>query len=212
MTKPLFTILLPHLRNDSNNEALRICLDCLVANTGLNYELMLESVAERRDIYAVLNSMAARAVTDWLVPINTDTFAAPGWAEPMWQARAHYRIVSPVLVECGAIPVNDRNLQKDFGRKPETFRRAEFEAWVQAGGGWRDDWHTYDEAWYHPALIERDAFLGMSGYNTSIGEFPAELDMDFHERWKADGRGFQRVNSYFYHLQAYNEPERGNRG
>ena len=212
MTAPLFTILLPHLRNSSNDAALRVCLDCLVANTGLDYELMLEAVEERRDIYAVINHMAKRANTDWLIPLNSDVFVPPGWVEPMWEARHPNAIVSPTMVECGAIPVNDLNLQKDFGRRPETFRRAEFEQWVREGGGVRDDWHDGDRSWYFPSLLERDRFLSLGGFDTTRGFFPLHpLDMWFWDTWAASGGTFKRVRSWVYHLQVWSDQTRGNR-
>lgn len=210
MTQPLVSILLPHLRNPSNDAALRVCLDCLITNTGINFELMLESVAERRDIYGVLNHMAARCNTDWILPLNTDVFVAPGWIEPLYEARDADTIVSPVMVECGAIPVNDLNLERNFGRRPETFRRAEFETWVADGGGWRDDWRDGDAAWYFPSLLARDGFVNaMHGFDTDLGGFPAPLDVDYWARWTARGGKFKRVQSFVYHLQAYNETERG---
>jgi hypothetical protein len=211
MTQPLVSILLPHLRNPDNDPALRIALDTLITNTPLNFELLLESVAERRDYYTVLNQMAARAQALWILPTNTDVFYAPGWMEPLWDARDYNTIVSPVMVECGAIPVNDRNLMRDFGRMPETFRRTEFEQWVADGGGWRDDWREDAESWYHPSLYNRQAFLNMGGYDTSLGAFPEPLDMDYHERWTARGGKFKRVRSWVYHLQNYSNVGRGER-
>lgn len=207
--KPVVSILLPHLRNPSNDAALRVCLDCLVANTGMNYELIIESVEERRDIYAVLNQMAARATTEWIIPFNTDVFAAPGWLEPMLAAASADTIVSPVMVECGAIPVNDRNLERNFGRTPETFRRGEFEAWVQSGGGWRDDWCDGCESWYFPSLLSRDTFLGLGGFDNHYGGFPDPLDMDFWLLWELNDGKFKRARSFMYHLQVYSDPTRG---
>lgn len=210
MTRPLFTILLPHLRNASNDAALKIALDTLITHTALDFELILESVAERRDIYAVLNDMAARAATDWLIPFNSDVFASPGWAEPLWAARDVNTIVSPVMVECGAIPVNDLNLERNFGRTPQTFQRAEFEAWAQAGGGWRDDWRDGDAAWFFPSLIERDRFLSLGGFDTTRGFFPLHpLDIYFWDTWAAAGGRFKRAKSWVYHLQAFSETGRG---
>lgn len=210
MSKPQFTILLPHLRNPSNDQALKIALDTLIAHTALNFELMLESVSERRDIYRVLNDMAARAATDWLIPWNSDVFCSPGWAEPLWAARDVNTIVSPVMVECGAIPVNDLNLERHFGTTPQTFQRAEFEAFVQAGGGWRDDWRDGDRSWYFPSLIERDRFLSLGGFDTTRGFFPLHpLDIYFWDTWEAAGGRFKRVHAFIYHLQCYSDTERG---
>lgn len=201
--KPLVSILLPHLRAPENDKALRIALDTLVTHTSLNYELLLESVAERRDYYSVLNDMAAKANAEWILPTNTDVFYSPHWLEPLYNARDANTIVSPVMVECGAIPVNDRNWRMDFGRTPEAFRRSEFEAWVEVGGGWRDDWVDGQEAWFHPSLYSRVAFMEMGGFDSSLGSFPFPLDMDYHERWIKRGGMFKRVRSFVYHLQAY---------
>lgn len=212
MISPPISILLPHLRNASNDGALQVALDTLTAHTTLDYELIIEAVEERRDIYAVLNRMARRALGEYLIPWNSDVFASPNWLTPMWDARSVETIVSPTMVECGAIPVNDLNLQKDFGRRPETFRRAEFEDWVRAGGGQRTDWHDGDRAWFFPSLINRRRFLELGGFDTTRGYFPEHpLDIWFWDKWEACGGKFKRVKSWVYHLQAYNEPERGKR-
>lgn len=209
MISPPISVLLPHLRNTSNDAAVRIAIDTLAAHTDLDYELMVEAVAERRDIYAVINRMARRALGEYIIPWNSDVFASPNWLAPLWTLRDPQAIVSPTMVECGAIPVNDRNLRMDFGRTPQTFRRAEFEAWVQAGGGWRDDWRDGDAAWYFPSLINRRAFLDIGGFDTSKGGFPDPLDMDLWERWEKHGGTFQRVQSWVYHLQVWSDQARG---
>lgn len=209
MTQPVVSILLPHLRNPSNDEALRVCLDCLIANTTLDYHLDMEAVEQRRDIYAVINRMARRAPTDWIIPLNTDVFVSPNWIDSLWDARQSNTIVSPVMVECGAIPVNDLNLERNFGRTPSAFDRAGFEAWVAEGGGWRDDWRDGDQAWFFPSLIEREAFLALGGFDLTKGVFPAPLDIDFWNRWEAGGGRFKRVHSFVYHLQVFSDPTRG---
>ena len=205
MTQPVVSLLLPHLREPANDQALRICLDCIVANTPLNYELLLESVAERRDIYAVVNDMAKRANSDWLVFMNTDVFVSGGWIKALYDARDMNTIVSPVMVECGAIPVSDRNLEMDFGRTPEAFRRSEFEHWVAQGAGWKDEWVDSERSWYFPSLIHRNMFNWMGGFDTGRGVFPDPLDKWFWDKWQQGGKHFRRVRSYVYHLQAFSD-------
>lgn len=209
MISPPISILLPHLRNASNDAAVRIAIDTLAAHTDMDYELIIEAVAERRDIYAVINRMARRALGEYIIPTNSDVFFSPGWIHALWENRDPLTIVSPVMVECGAIPVNDRNLEMNFGRTPETFQRSGFEAWAQAGGGWRDDWKEDQEAWYHPSLINRRTFLDVGGYDTSRGGFPDPIDMAFHERWQALGYKFLRVRSFVYHMQNWSTEGRG---
>jgi hypothetical protein len=208
--KPLISILLPHLRNPYNDAALDIALSCIVANTDIDYEVIIEAVSERRDIYGVINSMAARCNSEWIVPTNTDVFMAAGWASALYDARAHDVIAAPIMVECGAIPVNDRNLERDFGRTPQTFRRAEFEAWTADGGGWREHWREDEQSWYFPSLFSRERFLDLGGFDTGRGSFPLDpLDIYFWDTWAANGGSFRRVRTFVYHLQAYSEEGRG---
>jgi hypothetical protein len=196
---PAISIIIPHLRERENDKALRVALDCIIDNTDLDYELMVESVAERRDIYPVINNMAARARAEWLVFANSDTFLAPGWASAFYAVRDTQKIIGGVIVECGAIPVNDRNYERNFGRTPETFDRAGFEAFVANGDVWRDG-----EIWYFPCLIHKGEFLSRGGFDTRRGKFPDDpIDLYFWEAWKRSGRTVERVKSYSYHLQNY---------
>lgn len=202
MIRPALSVLIPHLREPENDRALAVCLETLVDNTGVDYELIIEAVATRRDIYAVCNSMAARANADWIVFHNSDVFMAPGWAEPMLEAAAPERIVAGVIVECGAIGVNVLNHHRDFGMTPEAFRREAFETWVReapevpAGDGW-----------YFPSLHHRETFLAFGGFDTTCGVFPAPLDAMYWDRWRAAGREVRRVESFCYHLQQYSFKE-----
>jgi len=199
MKSPDISILLPHLRVKENDKALQVAMDCLIDNTGLDYELVIEAVQERRDIYRVLNRMVEKAASDWIVFTNSDVFFAPGWAESMWEARQENRIVTGVIVECGAIGVNVMNYHRNFGMTPETFKRNQFEQWVSEGGEWRDG-----EGWYFPSLHYRPDFQRMGGFDLTRGVFPLDpLDIDYWERFKAAGGHVQRVASYCYHLQFY---------
>lgn len=199
--RPALSVLIPHLREPENDRALRVCLDCLSSNTSVDYELIIEAVAARRDIYEVCNRMAAKAAADWIVFSNSDVFMAPGWAEPMLEAARSEFIVTGVIVECGAIGVNILNHHRNFGMRPETFDRAAFERWVveapeiPAGDGW-----------YFPSLHHRETFLSMGGFDISKGSFPDPLDEDYWNRWRASGRHVHRVTSFCYHLQNYTGP------
>lgn len=200
---PAISIIIPHLRNVDNDKALKVALDCILDNTDLDYELIVEAVATRRDIYPVLNNMAHRARAEWLVFANSDTFMAPGWASTMYEARDVNKIIGGVIVECGAIPVNDRNYERNLGRTPETFDRAGFESLVANADVWRDG-----EIWYFPCLLNKRAFNHAGGFDTSLGKFPDDpIDLYFWDKWKASGRTVERVKSYSYHLQNYSSDD-----
>lgn len=202
MNKPAVSILIPHLRNPANDAALRVALECLLSNTGVPFELIINTV--RGDIYTICNAMAAQASAKWIVFSNSDVFFAPKWVEPMLEAAQPNRIVSSVVVECGAVGVHAANVCRNFGMLPQTFDRTAFEQWcaelhdVPSGDGW-----------YFPSLHSRKAFLDFGGFDTSAGGFPTHsLDSQYWDRWRASGREVHRVMSFSYHLQCFsNEVE-----
>lgn len=200
MIKPAVSILIPHLAGPENDKALRICLDCLIANTSVVYELIIDTT--RGGVYSFINRMARAASADWIVFLNSDVFMAPNWAQPMLDAAEPNKIVSGVIVECGAIGVNTANVHRNFGMRPETFQRAEFEQWVAESAV-----SLSGDGWYFPSLHNREAFLDMGGFDTTLGEFPVPLDIDYWNRWKQRGGSIQRVPSFCYHLQNYSNEE-----
>lgn len=199
MIKPLVSVLIPHLREPENDRALQICLQTLVENTSVDYELIIEAVASRRDIYPVCNSMAQRAKADYIVFHNSDVFMAPGWAEPMLFEANPDTIVAGVIVECGAIGVATANVWLDFGMTPDSFDRPGFERWVREIG------HVpAGDGWYFPSLHPRQAFLDMGGFDSSRGGFMVQpSDEDYWNAWRAAGKRVVRVPSFCYHLQNY---------
>ena len=202
MASPLVSILLPHLRTPENNKALAVALDCLATNTGIDYELIIEGVEERRDIYPVVNRMVKDARCEWIVKTNSDVFFAPGWLEPMWEAREQNTIVAGVLVEPGAIGVSVQNIHLDFGMRPETFRRADFERFARETRLFPDG-----RGWIWPSLHNRQTFLDICGYDSTHIQWPEPVDLDYWQRWEAAGKQFKRVRSYAYHLQNFSNDD-----
>jgi hypothetical protein len=196
-----FTIILPHKRNPGNDAALAVALDCLMANTRSDFALMIDAAADS-PLVPRINCMVEHAPTECCVYWASDTFAAPGWDTAMLELFAPDTFVNGVLVEPGAIGVYAENFQKDFGRRPDTFRRAEFDAWcekaeVPAG-----------EGWYCPYMFPRSGWLAHGGLmpstNTDHHGFTG-ADMDLFGRWKASGNRVVRARSYAYHLQRYSD-------
>jgi hypothetical protein len=209
---PAISIIIPHLRNADNDKALKIALDCIIDNTDIDYELIVEAVATRRDIYPVLNNMAHRARAEWLVFSNSDVFQAPGWASAMYAARDVDAIVTGIIAECGAISVAADNYELHYGVTPGTYNRAGFEAWVEQQGAtiYSHKAHQH-RGWYFPCLLNKRTFNHSGGFDSSVGAFPqAACDMAYWDAWAASGKSFRRVNSWCYHLQNFtsDEPER----
>lgn len=205
---PEMSVLIAHKREPANDAALAIALAMLEANTAAKYELLIDDTTPA-DPYQIYNDLAARASCEWIVFLNSDTFAGPEWDAPILKAAAHDTIVTPVLVECGSIGVNVMNFERNFGNTPANFKRAEFEAWVRGGGEMRDG-----EGWYMPSLHPRAEFLAMGGFPTHRGTFGIDqIDTFYWEAWRAAGNKVTRVKSFFYHLQywssAFEQEKRG---
>lgn len=209
---PAISIIIPHLRNRDNDAALQIAIDCIIDNTDLDYELIIEAVEARRDIYPVLNNMAHRARAEWICFSNSDVFFAPGWASAFYAARDENAIVTGIIAECGAIGVAADNYELHFGVTPGSYDRAGFEAWVADNGAriYGDKAHQH-RGWYLPCLIHKRTFNHFGGFDTSRGHFPIDpVDIHTWNKWDETGHTFRRANSWCYHLQAFSDdlPER----
>ena len=200
-----FTVILPHRRNAGNDAALRICLDCLIANTVNDFKLIIDAAVDQ-PLYERVNRMVRQADTEICVYLASDTFVAPSWDVPMLDIYAPDTFVTGVLVEPGAIGIHPDNVERDFGRKPETFRRAEFEAWCASGeavvpSGW---------GWYCPVMYPRDGYFAFGGLELDLpgdhhGFAPA--DVALFDRWLAGGKQIKRAKSYAYHLQRWSQED-----
>lgn len=200
---PSMTIILPHKRNPGNDAALKVALECLFDNTRNDFILIIDA-AEDKPLYPRVNSMVGQSTTDCCVYWSSDMFAAPDWDVPMLELWEPDTFVTNVLVEPGVIGMHPDNVHMDFGRKPETFRRAEFEEWCKTAPV------PNNFGWYAPYMFSRWKFLDFGGLHTGLagdhqGFTPA--DQLLFEKWQAAGRHIKRARSYTYHLQRYSEQD-----
>lgn len=200
-----FTIILPHKRNPGNDRAIRIALDCLVQNTVNDFILIMDAAYDQ-PLYERVNRMMQQATTECVCYWSSDMFAAPGWDVPMLELFAPDTFVTNVLVEPGVIGIHPNNVQKDFGRKPETFDRAAFEAWCV---GEASELTLINRGWYAPVMYPRTGFLDFGGLETNLeGDHHGytSADVALFQRWEAAGNRLPRARfSYTYHLQRWAE-------
>lgn len=190
---PDFSILMPHLHTDVDIRALRVALDTLARHTTHDYELIVQA-HHGDNAYPVWNRMARAATTDWLIFTVTDHFFSPGWDVPLWDARDKNTLLVGGLVESGYRPVAEQCIERDFGRSPETFDEAGFNAFAATHPLLPDV-----DAWVWPWLIHKDAFWKMGGFDTH----PSLSDMYFFRKWIASGKQWKRIESYCYHLMCW---------
>jgi hypothetical protein len=210
-----FTIILPHLRNPGNDRALAICLDMLLANTINDFALIVDTRTDA-PLHAIVNAMIEQAETEAVVYWSSDMFPAPGWDVPMLALFASDAFITPVLVEPGVIGIYPENVERDFGRTPQAFNRAAFEAWCVSEA---KDLKLTGEGWFAPVLYPREGFLNMGGLPLGLpGDHHGftSADMQLFEAWKSAGNRVVRAReSYVYHLQRYSqidEQEHSKRG
>lgn len=196
-----FTLILPHKRNPGNDMALKICIECLMANTVSDFILSIDAAYDQ-PLYPRVNAMIAAAQTDACIYWSSDLFAAPGWDAPILALYAPDAFVTSVIVEPGAIGVYSENITHDFGRKPETFDRAAFEAFCPGAE------IPQGQGWFAPVLYPRTGFLRMGGLRTDLtgdNGFTG-ADMWLFDQWKAAGNRIVRARSFAYHLQRWSDP------
>lgn len=197
-----FTVILPHKRNPGNDAALSICMDMLKANTvSPDFDILISAVIDGL-LFPLVDRMFRQAQTEYLVFWNSDMFPAPNWDRLMLEQANYDRIVNPVLVEPGAMGIYPENLLMDFGRKPESFRRYEFEDWSQ-----REDAPVpHGEGFFAPYMIARQRYLDLGGFDLT-GDLSGFVprDMEFYAKHKANGGTVVRARAYVYHLQRYSE-------
>lgn len=200
---PAFTVIIPHLREPRNHDALAICLDCLWRNTINDFDLIVAN-GNPLDYYATCNRLIKQATTDYVLIQTTDMFLAPDWDMPVLKATAPNTIVTMVTVDCGAFGVRDDHIIKDFGRTPETYRRAEFEIWT------RNAPMVSGQGWYAPVMIHCNSWIDFEGFNVEkYGEFP-EGAADFYtfRDWKEAGKQIEMVQAYAYHLGSWSNKDK----
>lgn len=210
---PAFTVILPHLSNPGNDQALTIALSCLTENTWSEFYLSLAFTHGDDPLMPLIHQMIVDAPTDTCVLTSSDMFMAPGWDTPLLELHQPGVWVTNILVEPAAISMSGQNKEMDFGRRPETFRRAEFEHWcttaeARPGEGWVQPIMFSKSEWLaHGSVIAPPLQVDASGFTSA--------DEELLDRWKAGGGRIVRARSYTYHLQRWSqidEQEHSKRG
>lgn len=211
MSKPAYTVILPHRWNSRNTDALMIAIDTLMRYSAHEFKLIVD-VAIDEPLYPRINRMIRQADTDSIVYWSSDMFAGPGWDEDMLHYYDSNTIVTNVVVEPGVIGIFPENVQRDFGRKPETFDRLAWETFCREDG---PNLGLSEKSWYCPYMISRENFLNLGGLQENLSgdsQGFSGADVAFFDLWKSTGRYIKRARgSFVYHLQRYSVIEEQNK-
>ena len=193
------TIIIPHKHGKMNDQCLELNLIMLKENTTIQYDVIIDDGPE--DPYLIWNKQTAKIDSDVVIFTNTDVLFAPEW-DIMVKYAVPNSIVTGYLVECNAIGVHRTNIPMNFGQKPETFRRKDFEEFAKKHAQLVPEIKE-ERGWYMPCALDRKWFVSTGGFDMSRGSFSVEpLDIYFWEEClkNPDFKLF-RAKSYAYHFQ-----------
>lgn len=205
----ILSILLPHLRNPGNDQALHLALEMLQANTDSEYVLCMDTTTSA-PLLPRMNRLVKDAPTECCVITSSDIFLAPHWDTLMLEAYAPEVFVTGVVVEPGVLGVHEMNYGYNFGSTPGTFKRDRFETFAAT-----EVPTLKGDGWVVPYMFHRDRWLSLGGLNNEAGDLmDVPADEVYFREWKAAGNRIVRTKSCAYHLQRWSsvkEQEDGKR-
>lgn len=197
----MISLIFPHADNRENNETLSLKRRMLEENTTCPYQLLYLSGAQPQDVYKFWNDGFRMAKFDICIWDNSDIVYADRWNEPILKHINDADWLCFRLVECGAIPVADSNIHRDFGRTAATFDRAGFEAFAAEEAKRHLSIEHGKFGWYSPSAFRKDWFLASGGFPTEK-PFPHDNDREFRERVTKQGCRFALLpGAVAYHFQ-----------
>jgi hypothetical protein len=149
------------------------------------------------DIYRAWNYAGFQSHGDIIVFVNSDMQFSRDWLPNLLKYLTRKTIVCSRLVESGRLPSGKHCIVKNFGRSPETFRRTDFEIYVE---DIRKD-KVMEGGMYMPCAIYKDVFDRSGGYpEGNIGGIPG--DKIFFSKLNLMGvKHITSFNSIVYHIQ-----------
>ena len=213
----MFSIVIPSW---NNLPYLRLCVESLRRNSRHAHQILVHvndgsdgtrewiaregiehtASSENLGICYAVNLAASRARTGYVMYLNDDMVAAPGWDAALENALARVGgrqmfMLSGTMIE----PFESGNrcvVVADYGREPSAFDFERYCATAQARA--RSDWLG---ATWPPTLVSRDLWHRVGGYSTEFSPGMGS-DNDFSMKlWQAGCRVFLGVGgSLFYHF------------
>lgn len=192
------TVIIPHKRMEENDKALLLNLRMLLDNSCSSLEIIIDTESPK-DPYIIYNEVARSARSEIIVMTNSDVLMAPDWDRGFIDHMQDNAILTGYLVEPKNVGVAGENIEKNFGKTPDTFDRNEFEGYAMSNG---KPAVKEQRGWYMPCAFKKNWFLSTGGFDTSEA-FPHASDVVFWDRCiKEFGTKLLRVNSFAYHFQA----------
>jgi hypothetical protein len=189
----MISIILPYL---SDSECIETCKYYIQKNTSNTCEII--EIIDNTDVYEAYNYGVKEAKYDIVVLLNDDMFVSPNWDELYIKHTTPYSVVTGHLIESGRIPVNFRNIEKDFGRTPKDFDYDKFLEYINNNP--LPEIIEKGMGWYMPVAFHKSTFID---YPNDI-KYPHPNDITLLSHMLPNmGYNFKQVGVYTYHLQNF---------
>jgi len=165
------------------------------------YELLIFSNNIRRTdlVYSSWDWMMRNAKHDLILWDNSDIVYGPNFMNNIIKHKDDADWIGLELVECGNMEVSKSNIEINFGRNYDTFKRQEFENWVKKTSETRPSIRE-GFCWYSPSVWKKEWYIKMGGFDI-YPHFPYPNDAIFKKKCEENGCKFAVVNSFAYHFQ-----------
>lgn len=214
-----FSIMIPTW---NNLEFLKLCISSIRKNSSADHELLIHvndgsdgtlawvkaegikynHTANNVGVCFALNGLRPLVTTDYVVYMNDDMYALPGWDEALWrevEAIGHNRFfLSSTLLQPRPFFCKSVIAPADYGQTVDTFdeQRLLREFRSLKHGDWQG-------ATWPPNIVHRDMWDLVGGYSVELSP-GMYSDPDFSAKlWKAGVRIFKGIDaSRVYHFEA----------
>jgi glycosyltransferase involved in cell wall biosynthesis len=212
----MFSVVIPSWNNLAY---LKLCIESLKENSKYEHEIIvhindgsdgtLEWVRSQGIRYThtqknvgvclSVNHLFAKARHDWVLYMNDDMVAAPGWDTTFMDAIGS--VDTDLAVFFGTliqpeIGGNDSMIEQNFGGAPDTFDKAQFLAQHMA-----DKRGGVEGTASQPTLVHKKWWAMLGGYSMEFSPGMSSDDDLLMKFWVAGCRNFRIVgNSRFYHF------------
>jgi GT2 family glycosyltransferase len=212
----MFSIVIPSW---NNLEFLKLCVESLRKHSAFAHEIIvhvndgsdgsldwvraegIKYTHSRKNVGVCLsvNHLFAKASHDWVLYMNDDMVAAPGWDTAFVDAIG--RTPSDLAVYFGTLIQPENNgsgiiIKQDFGRDPGTFDEPRFLAQFRS-----DTRGDVEGAASQPTLVSKKWWSMLGGYSLEFSPGMSSDDDLLMKFWVAGCRSFRIVGgSRFYHF------------
>ncbi|HLK16844.1 MAG TPA: glycosyltransferase [Fimbriimonadaceae bacterium] len=187
---PQLSVVIPYL---SESDCIGRCRELVERNTRTPFEIC--EIVDCPNVYRAYNDGVAGARGEIVALINDDMFVAPDWDVHLVAAIEEKTVVTTYLVESGRLPVNYRNIARDFGKSVEEFDYERFVGFATERAKQVPETRT-GLGWYMPMAVRRKDFLPFPREDPSI-----PCDTLLFGVFASRHYRFVQARSFAYHLQ-----------